>query len=301
MKFCLPHRAWAWVLAVGMLPTGAVQAGPTLDRIQSTGTITLGYRAGGPPFSYEDRDGQVIGYSIDVCQRMASAIQQQLRLPRLTVRYVPVTTAERIAAVQNGRIDLECASTTNTKARREQVAFGLTYFYTGARLLVRAGEGIRSLADMKGKTLAMVKGTTGELVVRARERQGEGGWKVQVVESVRAGVAALEQGAVDAVIQDDVQLAPLARQSRKELVLTGIAMSIEPLSLMYSKDDAELGALVLTQMKQLYRNGDMERLYRQWFQQPLPSRSYSLDLKLNPLLRDNFMRPSPYVTDWTVL
>lgn len=292
--------AWALAATAAFL-AGTAHAGPTLERIQSTGTLTLGYRAGGPPFSYETGNGQVIGYAIDVCQRLAATIQQQLRLPRLAVRYVPVTTAERIAAVRDGRIDLECASTTNTKARREQVAFGLTYFYTGARLLVREGEGIHSLADMKGKTLALVKGTTGEQVLQARQRRGGGGWQVKVVESARAGVAALEQGTVDAVLQDDVQLASLARQSSRKLSLTGVALSIEPLSLMYSKDDAELGQLVQARMKQLYRDGDMERLYRQWFQQPLPARNYSLDIQLGPLLRDNFLRPSAYVTDWAVL
>ena len=138
----MPYRVSRWL----SLPVSTVvfafnvQAGPVLDRIHSTQTITIGYRANTAPMSYEDK-GRVIGYAVDVCQRIASAFQQQLKLPKLAVRYVPVTAAERIAALQEGRIDLECAGTTNTKARREQAGFGLTYFYAGASVLVHDGEG----------------------------------------------------------------------------------------------------------------------------------------------------------------
>ena len=115
----MPYRFSRWLA----LPVSTVvfafnvHAGPVLDRIQSTQTITIGYRANSAPMSYEDK-GRMIGYAVDVCQRIASAFQQQLKLPKLAVRYVPVTAAERIAALQEGRIDLECAGTTNTKARR---------------------------------------------------------------------------------------------------------------------------------------------------------------------------------------
>ena len=185
----MPHLFSPW-LAV---PVGAillafnVQAGPVLDRIHSTQTITIGYRTNNAPMSYEDK-GRVIGYAVDVCQRIASAFQQQLKLPKLAVRYVPVTAAERIAALQEGRIDLECAGTTNTKARREQAAFGLTYFYAGASVLVHDGEGIGGLNDLRGKTLAAVKGTTGLQVGEMRERDGRAGWKLALFDNTRAAV-----------------------------------------------------------------------------------------------------------------
>lgn len=298
----MPHLFSPWLAA----PVGAillafnVQAGPVLDRIHSTQTITIGYRANSAPMSYEDK-GRVIGYAVDVCQRIASAFQQQLKLPKLAVRYVPVTAAERIAALQEGRIDLECAGTTNTKARREQAAFGLTYFYAGASVLVHDGEGIGGLNDLRGKTLAAVKGTTGLQVAEMRERDGRAGWKLALFDNTRAAVEALEQGKVDAVIQDNIQLVPLARQSVKKLALAGQPLSIEPLAPMFARNDAELAEGVLAAMRQIYRDGEMAALYERWFLKPLPGRTFGLDLKLNPLLNDNFRRPSSYVTDWAVL
>lgn len=275
----------------------AAHAGPRLDRIRAEQVITIGYRPNSEPISYENQ-GQVIGYAIDVCQRIAALLQQQLKLPNLAVRYVPVTAAERIPALQDGRIDMECAGSTNTKARREQVAFGLTYFYTGASILVRDGEGIHDLGELRGKVVAAVKGTTGQQVAELRERDG---WKLEMFDNTRVAVQALEQGKVDAVIQDNIQLVPLARQSSQKLTLTGKPLSIEPLAPMFPHNDPELAQLILSAMRQIYRDGEMNAIYDRWFLNPLPGRGFALNLKLNPLLNDNFRRPSSYVTDWVVL
>ncbi len=293
-------QRWLSVLVGTASFACTVQAGPVLDRIRANQTVTIGYRANSAPFSYEDK-GHVVGYAIDVCQRIATALQQQLKLPKLAVRYVPVTTADRIPALLEGRIDLECAGSTNTKARREQVAFGLTYFYAGASILVREGEGIDGFASLRGKVLAAVKGTTGLQVAEMRVRDGRASWKVEVFESTRAAVDALEQGKADAAIQDNIQLLPLARQSSKKLALAGQPLSIEPLAPMFARNDPELAELVLAAMRQIYRDGEMGPLYDRWFIQQLPGRNFKLDLKLNPLLNDNFRRPSSYVTDWVVL
>lgn len=277
----------------------SAQAGPTLDRIKATQVFTVGYRPNSAPMSYEF-NGQVTGYAIDVCQRIGAAIAQQLKLPALKVRYVPVSTTERMPALFKGSIDMECAGTTNSKSRREQMAFGLTYFYAGANLLVRDGEGITGLPGLRGKTLAVVKGTTGQLVAEAREREG-GGWKTVVFDSTRAAVEALEQGKVDGVIQDDIQLVPLARKSSKKLVLAGRNLSIEPLAPMYNKNDAELNSLVQSFMRQFYRDGEMAQLYDRWFMHEVPGQGYNLKLQPSALLSDNFRRPSGYVTDWVML
>lgn len=288
------------LLALGIAACSfTAAAGPTLERIRTSQTLTIGYRPGSAPMSYET-NGQVTGYAVELCQRVGNAIAQQLKLPSLKIRYVPVTSAERIPALLKGNIDMECAGTTNTKSRREQVAFGLTYFYAGAALLVRDGEGIQGLMNMHGKTLAVVKGTTGQLVAEAREREG-GGWKTVVFDNTRAAVEALEQGKADGVIQDDIQLVPLARKSSKKLVLAGRNLSIEPLAPMFNKNDPELTSLVQSFMRQFYRDGEMAQLYDRWFMHEVPGQGYNLSLKLNPLLSDNFRRPSSYVTDWVML
>ncbi|MDO5691460.1 MAG: amino acid ABC transporter substrate-binding protein [Pseudomonadota bacterium] len=299
MKFAFSPTPWLCATLFA-LAAGSVQAGPTLERIKSSGTITLGYRAGGAPFSYE-KGGEVIGYSIDVCRSVAQAIQQQLQLPKLDIRYQPVTTGQRVDQIQKGTIDIECAGSTNTKARREQVAFGLTYFYAGARLLVREGSGIQSLNDLKGKKVVLIKGTTAQQVVEMRQRQGSVDWNVQVMDSTRAGAEAVQQGKADAVVQDDVQLVPLARQLGKPLTVVGTPLTVEPLSLMFDKTDSELRTMVVNEMSRLYREGEINRIYDRWFRSPLPGHAYNLDMDVNPLLRDNFRRPSTYVADWVVL
>ena len=141
------------VFSLALLGAGSAWGGETLDAIRNTGRMTLGYRENAIPFSWKTESGQVVDYAIETCQRLAAAVQEHLKLPRLEVRHVPVTSADRVRSILDKRIDLECGVTTNTPARRELVALGLAYFYAGARLLVREGEGILSLQDIKNKTL----------------------------------------------------------------------------------------------------------------------------------------------------
>ena len=289
------------VFSLALLGAGSAWGGETLDAIRNTGRMTLGYRENAIPFSWKTESGQVVGYAIEICQRLAAAVQEHLKLHRLEVRYVPVTSADRVRSILDKRIDLECGVTTNTPARRELVALGLAYFYAGARLLVREGEGILSLQDMKNKTLGLVKGTTGELVMQKHQRQHTDSWKTQLFDSTNDGVTALEQGRIDGILTDDVQLLVRARQSSRHLELVGPALSIEPLTLAFSKADRELGSLVDGEMKRLYRSGAMQEMYQRWFRSPLPELGYSLDLAPGRLLNDNFQRPSAYVADWVML
>ena len=119
------------VFSLALLGAGSAWGGETLDAIRNTGRMTLGYRENAIPFSWKTKSGQVVGYAIETCQRLAAAVQEHLKLPRLEVRHVPVTSADRVRSILDKRIDLECGVTTNTPARRELVALGLTYFYAG--------------------------------------------------------------------------------------------------------------------------------------------------------------------------
>lgn len=301
MLYSNPLRRAACAVSFALLGAASAFGGETLDAIKNTGTITLGYRENAIPFSWQTRDGQVVGYAVETCLHVASAVQEHLKLPRLNVRYVPVTSADRVRFILDKRIDLECGVTTNTPARREQVALGLTYFYAGARLMVREGESIGSLQDMVGKTLGLVKGTTGELILQKHQRQHTDAWKPMLFDSTDDAVLALEHGRVDGVLTDDVQLLARARQSSRALALVGPTLSIEPLTLAFNKRDRELADLVQGEMKQLYRSGAMRAMYQRWFSMPLPDVGYSMDLAPGKLLSDNFLRPSTYVADWVIL
>ena len=276
------------------------QAGSVLDRIQSTGVLKMGYRADGAPFSWETGPSAATGYAPDICQRIAASIASHLKLPKLQVQAVPVLESTRISAVINGEIDIECAGTTNSKARREQVAFGLPYFYAGSALMVREGSGITGLSGLRGKNLGVLEGATGNQIIDIHKNRS-GGWTLKTFKSMREATTALEQGEIDALLDDDVTLLTIAAQSGGKFSVPAQRYSIEPLAPMFSKSDPELERVVLQIMQQLYRDGEMDAIYKRWFLSPLPGLGYNLNLKMGALLQDNLRRPTAYVTDWTVM
>ena len=274
-------------------------AGATLDRIKQTGVVNIGFQES-LPFSYRSTDsGAPPGYSIEVCSALVEAIRHEHRIKSLEVKYVPVTGATRIAQVVDGKVDFVCSNTTNSKARRELVAFSLPLYFASAKLLVREGSGITRIDDLSGKTLAVQKGTTGFQIAEAR-RPSLGTMKTLLVENVEEGARAVESKAADAFIQDDILLHGLKAQARERLLVVGPGMSIEPLAIMFSKDDRELSTLVDREMTGLYKSGQLRKLYTKWFQSALPQRAFSLNVVPNQLTADMFSNPSGYSVDWSM-
>lgn len=291
------------ILTTAILLTGAVNcfAGTTLDRIKQTGVITLGFREDSLPFSYKNKEqGPPLGYSIDVCNVLAEAIKQELGSKSLSVKYAPVSGAERIPSVVGGKIDLECGNSTNTKERREKVAFGMPLYFSSAKLLVRADSGITKFDDLAGKTLAVEKGSTGQQIAEARKTKLPT-MKVVIVESSDAGARAVEKKTADAFMTDDILLYAYKAQSAEALVVAGAMISIEPLAIMFNKDDHELTALVEREMTKLIESRQMAALYKKWFQTTLPQRTCNLNVAPNQLTSEILIRPSNYVADWAVL
>jgi glutamate/aspartate transport system substrate-binding protein len=202
-------------LAVGLtlllaVPALAQELQGTLRKIKDSGTITIGYREQSVPFSFLDRDGKPAGYTIELCTRVVTGVQQQLGLPKLDVKWVAVTPETRIPAIVQGTIDLECGSTTNTLSRQEQVDFSHMTFVDGSTLLVKKGSGVTGLADVGGKRIAVIPGTTTEQVVRDALQKAFLSTQIVTVKEHREGLAALESGAVDAYVSDRVILLGLA-------------------------------------------------------------------------------------------
>ena len=274
-------------------------AGTTLDRIKQDGIVHVGYDDG-LPFSYKTaKDASPAGYSIDICLALVESLRHEYKLKSLDVRFVPVTSDNHVAQIVDGKVDLVCAGVTNTKERREKVAFSLPMYYASAKLLVREGSGIKRVDDLDGKTLAVLKGTTGERIAETR-RSGMPGLKLLRVESDEDGLKAVASQAADAYIDDDIALYGLKAKSSERLAVVGSALSIEPLALMFSKIDRELGNFVHREMGQLYKTGQIRKLYSKWFQSPLPQLSFNLNVVPNQLTADMFNNPSAYATDWTV-
>jgi len=285
--------------AAALLISGAdVFAGSVLDRINQSGTITIGYRDDSLPFSYKNAEnGPPLGYSIDVCVALADAIKREAGAKSLSIKYVPVLGSSRVPDVTEGKIDLECGNSTNTKARREKVAFSMPLYFAAARLLVQDGSGITKFNDLAGKTIAVEKGSTGEQIATARQAKFPT-MKIMVVETSDAGAAAVEKRTANAFMTDDILLHAYKAQSKEKLAVVGADMSVEPLAIMFNKNDRELATLIDKEMSRLTLSGQLLTLYKKWFQTKLPQRSYNLNVAPNQLTSEVLVRPSSYVVDW---
>ena len=289
------------VLVLGFLFVGTTNsfAGATLDRIKQTGVVNLGFREDSLPFSYKNAEqGDPLGYSIDVCNALIDALKAETG-KSLTVKYVPVTGESRFPYVVDGKIDLECGNSTNTKARREKVAFSMPLYFSSAKLLVREGSGITKFSDLAGKTLAVENGSTGQQIAESR-KAAMNTMKVVIAPSSDAGVVAVETKTADAFMTDDILLYAFKAQSKEKLEVAGAVMSIEPLAISFSKDDKELATIVDREFTKLTQSGQLRKLYKKWFQSTLPQRSYNLNVVPNQLTSEVLIRPSNYVADWTV-
>lgn len=273
--------AVALALAIAAAPAAAQddRAAPvevlsgTLKRIAQSGTIRLGYRTDAAPFSFVSKAGEVHGYSIDLCRAIAAAIGDEIGGAPPRVEFRQVTAADRLDRVAAGEVDLECGSTTSTAARRERVAFSPVIFVTGTRLAVRRDAGIRGLADLAGRSVAVVRGTTNEAALRGIvARQGLRVGIVATDDLVQA-FELLASGRVDAVGGDDVLLVGhLVRTgARARHAVVGALLTFERYGIAYGRDDPQLAVVVERAMRDLARAGELRAIYNKWFVRTLPN------------------------------
>ena len=238
----------------------------TLEKIKSAKTITMGYREASFPFSFVGDDKKPAGYSVDLCMRVATGIQQQLGLNDLKVKWTPVTPDNRIAMVANGTIDIECGTTTNTLSRQEQVDFSHMTFVDGGSLLVSTASNITSLSDIAGKRVAVIPGTTTEKVMAEALQKANVAVELVRVGEHSDGIAALEHGTADAYVSDRVILIGLVLTSKDptKLALANQYLSYEPYGLMLRRGDADFRLAVNRVLSQLYRSGQIYPIYERW-------------------------------------
>ncbi len=265
------------LLALTLSMPGQAQ---TLDKIKSTGAITIGVRDASTPLSYTPSGAQPVGFHIDVCQRIVAAIQKQLNLPRIDVQYQNVTSQNRIPLVQNGTVDIECGSTTNNQARQKDVAFALTTYVEEVRMAVRADSGIQSVRDLAGKTVATTTGTTS--VQHLRRKAREMGLEIKDVmgKDHADSFLLLETGRADAWVLDQGVLRATIANSRNPagFKVVGEVLNAEPIAIMFRKDDPEFKRVADTAIHGMLANGEMKTLWKKWFQQPIPPRNVALNM-----------------------
>jgi glutamate/aspartate transport system substrate-binding protein len=288
----------AVALSLSALPTRA-SAADTLEKIRTNGYITLAYRESSIPFSYLDASKRPIGYSMDICARLVDAVKFQLRMPKLETRYVPVTAQSRMNAIIDGTADLECGSTTNNAERRKTVAFTIPHYISGSRILVRSNSNIKSIDDLKNRTIVTTVGTTTVKILAAADQARALHFKLIEGKDHAESFSMVEQGKADAFVMDDVLLYSLRATSKdpKATTIVGEFLSVEPYAIMLRRDDPEFKKLIDSTMARLILDYDVNRLYTHWFQSPIPPSGVNLELPMNALLRDSFKFPSDAVGD----
>lgn len=258
----------ALLLLLGLLlVAGARAAEPTgaLAAIKSTGVIRLGYLASAPPFSF-DRDGAPAGYSVDLCTHVAHDIAQQLGRSSLRIEWVRLTLQDRLAAVREGRVQVECGTTTWTLSRQEQVDFSLMTFIDGGSVLVRGDRELLRLGDLTGKRIAVVPGTTTENGLRAALGQRALGAEVVLVASPDKGIELLSAGEIDGYASDRVVLMGLglAAQGAHSFRVLDEDFSVEPYALTLPRNQHDLRLAVNRALARLYRGGEIRAIFDRW-------------------------------------
>jgi glutamate/aspartate transport system substrate-binding protein len=239
----------------------------TLKKIKTSGTFTIGYREAAPPFSFPGPDKRPVGYSIEICMHVASVIQKQLGMDNLKLNWVPVTADNRIDMVAQGKVDIECGTTTITLSRQERVDFSLMTFIDGAGLLTATGVNWRGAADLADKRIAVIPGTTTEKALADVLKKEFITVQIVKVKDHLEGLAAVEKGQADAFAGDRGTLAGIAITSKDpgRFALANVVFSYEPYGLMMKRNDPAFRLAVNRALAELYRSGGFIPIYDRWF------------------------------------
>jgi len=268
----------------------ATEHSATLKRVRDTATITIGVRESSVPFSFIDSQKQPQGYSVDLCLKVADAVKSELKLPRLDVHFVAVTSTNRIAMVKDGKVDLECGSTTNTRERQKDVAFAYTTFVAGIRMLAKRSSNINGIEDLRGKTIVVTRGTTSEKMLRRMNEERV--LKLTILESKDhdESFAAVAEGRAVAFPMDDVLLYGLISKAAKpdEFAVVGKYLSVEPYAIMLRKDEPAFERLVDRTLNEMFQSGEIRKVYARWFA------TKDLTVPMNQYLREAFAVPNTY-------
>ena len=277
-----------WLLAGGSAHAG--QPLNTLERLKETGVLRVGY-GDTAPFSYVDDQGEVVGYSIDICQRLAGQLQRQLAIPALEITYVPRTPSNRIQLLNSGDIDIECNASTNNEERRRSAQFALSHYFVSVRYVALKSNGFTTLEDLSGRSVSVARGTVNVSQINQANREQQLNLSVVPVETLQGAFDLVAEGRVAAFAMDDVLLSAMIAESDEPqaYVLSEEAItSTEPLGFMMRLEDDAFAVEVNKALKHIYTNPEMPLLYYQWFQQPLPGKDITLDIPMSEVLAEHF-------------
>jgi glutamate/aspartate transport system substrate-binding protein len=281
------------VLALGAALVGVAQA-DTLKKIKDTGSVTMGVRESSGALSYTLGDGKYVGYHVEICQRVLADVQKQLGLAKLDIKYLPVTSQNRVPLVQNGTVDIECGSTTNNATRQKDVSFALTTYVTEVRTAVKASSKINSVADLDGKNVATTTGTTSVALLRKNKRAQNIKFNEVYGKDHADSFLLLDSGRADAFVMDGSILAKNIATSKNpaDFKIVGEVLSVEPIAIMMRKDDPAFKKAVDDSIKGMMKSGELAKIYDKWFLQPIPPTNTKIGLPLSPATKDAWANPN---------
>ena len=278
---------------LAMAATGALAQG-TLEKVKAAGSITVGHRDASIPFAYLDDKQQPIGYSMDLCAKIVDAVKAELKMPDLKVMYQPVTSATRIPLLANGTIDLECGSTTNNASRQQQISYTMTSFVTANRFVSKKADNLKTLTDLKGKTVVSTSGTTNIKQITELNASMNLGLNILAAKDHAESFLMVDTGRASAFIMDDILLAGLVANSPKpdQWQVSSESLSVEPYGIMVRKGDPAYKAVVDNAMMALMKSGEINTIYAKWFQSPIPPKGINLNIPMSDSLKKVIANPT---------
>ena len=284
----------SFVLVAALLAAGVVQASGTLDKIKSSGTITLGVRESSGALGFTLGDGKYVGFHTEMAERISGDLRKKLGLSSLTVKFQPVTSQNRIPLIENGTVDLECGSTTNNAARQKQVSFAVTTYVEEVRIAVKANSGITSISQLNGKKVATTTGTTSVQLLRKHERANGVNFEEVFGKDHADSFLLLESGRADAFVMDGQILAGNIAKAKnpKDFRIVGEVLNVEPIACMLRKDGPAFKTAVDDSIKGMIKSGDLAKLYDKWFMQPIPPSNTPVGLPLSEATKAAWANPN---------
>ena len=278
-------------LIAATLLLGAVNAhaaSQTMDKIKSTGTVTMGVRESSIPMSYTTGDSRFDGYHVEICRMILADVKDKLGLSTLRINYQPVTSQNRVPLVQNGTVDIECGTTTNNTARAKDVGFANTLYIEEVRIAVKANSGITSISQLAGKKVATTTGTTSVQLLRKHEKANGVNFDEVFGKDHADSFLLLESGRADAFVMDGSILAGNIANSKnaKDYKIVGEVLATEPIAIMVPKNDPEFKAAVNAAIAKIVANGKMPGLWNKWFLAPIPPKNIVVGLELSPATKN---------------